>query len=1255
MSDSVKVPVDLVVDLDFSKVDPTQIQKAMTARLSGVKKAMSDAFRQIDNSKASKPLLSSMKAVESGFNRVSAAQRAFNIAVENAAKSTTGYKILTQDLNDAKKALVSSKQMMDEMAEAVKRFPGNAEYVKSYKKYAGEYADALGSVNYIQSELNRRMGEFAQSADPSHLNKMTDAHNRYVSSVSQAGNAAEQFNNAWNNNNTTPAYQDELKNLQKIEQSIEKLNAKYKELHALGKLTPDGLAKMKYEAEQLQKQLETSKGKLVDMINSGNAFSIRGADVQAELNGINARLDDSSAKLDEVSGASANMGTNLRSVNAVIQPLTKTVNKLAKGFLKCVTGAILLKKQGKSTGNSLTKVFKTLQRNLMMYGLGFRTAYYAIKRLRTLFIKEFQLMAKQSSEINSQITGLTVSFNRLKGALGTAFQPLASVVIPILQTAMNYLTAFLESLGRFFATLTGQSYIYKAVAKNINSVAGAAKNANKQLGSYDKLDVISKDSGSGSDENDLGFDYEKVGIDGGSNFAKLIKEAWEKQDFTEVGLTIGNKLVGALNSMPWEGIREKAKGIANSIATLLNGFFSTPELGQSIGNSIANALGTAIDFAFQLMTTLDFEQAGQVVGNIINSFLTKMAEVDETGLNGWAKLGQSYQGLVRGIIQLLITAMQNTDWFMVGQAIGTYISNIEWGKVIWDFTRLVGEIMKAIGEALMGWAKEDPLSAILVTVIVALAGALTAAAKVFSLLKTFVEMKKVLGAVGMLKGGGGSAGAAGGATDIAQGLDQGASSAEAVSSGTSKLTSSLTGLIKNLALGLVVLLEVVAAAVIFVGAIWAIGKLLDEVRIAWEPVMEHGDKVAIAMGLGAAILLAIGVVTALLGAAGAYLIPLLALGLVVLLEMGVAAALFLTEVIVIGVLLEQLGKAWEPVLANSGPVEYGIKTGTTLLIAIGAATALLGAAAVASAGALPIAIALGTAMLVQLADSFIEFCDSLEKVAKRLQRLAPTLQELTEILPGLKVDMKDFTDFMKAFAGEVVKFTAANAIASIGATINKVIGFFTADPIKTLYNEVTKQTEEFNQLVPALEKINPLIDKAIKLVGEYKSKMGSFENATGSGGGLFGTIVSGAKGVINGLIGMFEGMANGVIKCVNALIKGLNKLSFDVPSWVPGIGGKKFGFNIKQISEIKIPRLATGAVIPPNKEFLAMLGDQKHGTNIEAPLDTIKQALAEVMAEFGGGSNKPIILQLDGKTVAKVVWDEEAKYYKQTGKYSPAY
>ena len=113
-----------------------------------------------------------------------------------------------------------------------------------------------------------------------------------------------------------------------------------------------------------------------------------------------------------------------------------------------------------------------------------------------------------------------------------------------------------------------------------------------------------------------------------------------------------------------------------------------------------------------------------------------------------------------------------------------------------------------------------------------------------------------------------------------------------------------------------------------------------------------------------------------------------------------------------------------------------------------------------------------------------------------------------------------------------------------------------------------------------------------------------------------------AKKCGNGLIAGFEGAINGIISLfemmINWVVGGLNKISFDVPDWVPGIGGSKFGFSIPaaKFGRVSIPRLAQGAVIPPNREFMAILGDQRHGTNIEAPLSTIQEAVAAVMSEY---------------------------------------
>lgn len=115
--------------------------------------------------------------------------------------------------------------------------------------------------------------------------------------------------------------------------------------------------------------------------------------------------------------------------------------------------------------------------------------------------------------------------------------------------------------------------------------------------------------------------------------------------------------------------------------------------------------------------------------------------------------------------------------------------------------------------------------------------------------------------------------------------------------------------------------------------------------------------------------------------------------------------------------------------------------------------------------------------------------------------------------------------------------------------------------------------------------------------------------------GIVGTI----KTAINSVISLVNGMISAVVGGVNAVIGVLNGFSFDVPEFAQGaLGTAKIGFNIDPITAPQIPYLAQGAVIPANHEFLAVLGDQTNGTNVEAPLETIQEALAEVLAAQGG-------------------------------------
>ena len=105
------------------------------------------------------------------------------------------------------------------------------------------------------------------------------------------------------------------------------------------------------------------------------------------------------------------------------------------------------------------------------------------------------------------------------------------------------------------------------------------------------------------------------------------------------------------------------------------------------------------------------------------------------------------------------------------------------------------------------------------------------------------------------------------------------------------------------------------------------------------------------------------------------------------------------------------------------------------------------------------------------------------------------------------------------------------------------------------------------------------------------------------------------KSAVNGVITLLNQMVSRLVAALNAVVRAANKLSFTVPDWVPTIGGRKFGVNLPTVSAPQIPYLARGAVLPANKPFLAMLGDQRHGTNVEAPLQTIQEAVALVMED----------------------------------------
>lgn len=125
------------------------------------------------------------------------------------------------------------------------------------------------------------------------------------------------------------------------------------------------------------------------------------------------------------------------------------------------------------------------------------------------------------------------------------------------------------------------------------------------------------------------------------------------------------------------------------------------------------------------------------------------------------------------------------------------------------------------------------------------------------------------------------------------------------------------------------------------------------------------------------------------------------------------------------------------------------------------------------------------------------------------------------------------------------------------------------------------------------------------------------------------------KTPINAIIGLINGLLSGVQTMQNGIAGALNNLHVDVPQWVTDLTGiTGIGFNLSYWTAPQIPYLATGAVIPPNQKFLAVLGDQKSGTNIETPEALLRKIFREENARAAGnGGNYQFTAQLNRRTI----------------------
>lgn len=284
-------------------------------------------------------------------------------------------------------------------------------------------------------------------------------------------------------------------------------------------------------------------------------------------------------------------------------------------------------------------------------------------------------------------------------------------------------------------------------------------------------------------------------------------------------------------------------------------------------------------------------------------------------------------------------------------------------------------------------------------------------------------------------------------------------------------------------------------------------------------------------------------------------------------------------------------------------------------------------------------------------------------------------EKTTKVWNSIKSFVGNIWDSLKKWASEkfnsikntisnswdAIKSISSNAWSGIKSTLSSTWNGLKSNAssafnsiksnVSSIWNNVKSlSTSTWNSVKNSLSSIwNSMKSNASNSFGYIQNfVVNVWRNIGSAASSVWNGIVSSIRGAVNGIIGAINGMIRGVTNGINGVIRVLNRLSFTIPSWIPIFGGRRFGFNIRTISAPQIPYLASGAVIPPNKEFLAVLGDQKQGNNIEAPESLIRR----IVREEAGNSNGTyqFIAQLNGKTIFKEVINQAKIKRIQTGK-----
>jgi phage-related protein len=608
---------------------------------------------------------------------------------------------------DMQRAVNSLQSKVDGLAPTMKKaMRGSASALESFDTKVGPLQETIAA-------LEDKMGQLGKMRIP------TDDYSWFQTEIAKAEKELDKLLNK------EAAYED---------LDVSKSSQKWKTLQ--------------YSIEQTERKLEEYRAEAAQMEENGTSHT-SGADsaeydqLSTALDAVKEKLDGMVQKVERGASAFAKFGSIIG--KGVVGGLKGMVSMLGKGAAAMLKLSLRAKKTHSSFNNGIG--------TLLRYGLGVRSLFTLMSKLRSALVDGYKNLARYSSRTNAAISSLMSALTRLKNSFAAAFDPILRAAAPALVTLINLISNAVSKIGMLTAALTGAKTYTKATtiqedyAKSLDKTSKSAKKAKAVLASFDELNILD-DNSSDSTKDDGSVDpskmFEQVPIDSAVlDFADKLKKAFEEADWKGLGTLLGDKINELVDSVDWSGWGTKiGKGMNAAIQTLyytvdtvdwVNIGKHLAEAVNSIinevdwdifGRLLAKKFTVALDVAGGFLKELDWTAVLQAFTSGFSGFYNELQEWLES--KDWHRIGEiitaklsdalrngNVEGAVKSFfdafteaINSLADLMDGIDFYQVAKDLVEMliraVSGVSWDELTEALGRLIGESVDAVIQILAG-------------------------------------------------------------------------------------------------------------------------------------------------------------------------------------------------------------------------------------------------------------------------------------------------------------------------------------------------------------------------------------------------------------------------------------------------------------------------------------------------------------------------------------------------------------------------